>query len=148
MKIMNNLSKYIIEKLHLNKDINTDNITDELLDIFKPKKYSDDIKYFIDKWVKENNIYDLLIYIEISDYKDISKKINNKFKVKYFRSIDSEPTKFLRDIYKKVNSNWNFIGSTTGLGFKDNYFSYVDKEFTNNQRIYIIGNPREDDNIK
>ena len=146
--IMNNLNTYIIEKLHLNKNINANNITDELLDIFKPKKYSDDIKYFIDKWVKENNIDDLLIYVEISDYRNISKKVNNKFEVKYFYSIDSEPTKFLRKIYEKVNSNWNFIGSTTGLGFKDNYFSYADEEFNNSRRIYIIGNPSKDENIK
>ena len=145
---MNNLSTYIIEKLHLNKNINTNNITDELLDIFKPEEYSDDIRYFIDKWVKENNIHDLLIYVELSDYKNIFKKVNNKFEVKYFYDIDSNPTKFLRKIYEKVISNWNFIGSTTGLGFKDNYFSYADKEFSNSRRIYIIGNPAEDETIK
>jgi len=146
---MNNLSTYIIEKLHLNKDINTENIdvVSELLNILKPK-YPDVVKNYIDKWVKENNIYDLLIYVELSDYKNISKKVNNKFEVKYFYDIDSEPTKFLRKIYKKVISNWRPIGNTAGLGFKDNYFSYADDKFTNNQRIYIIGNPNEDENIK
>lgn len=142
---MKELNSYIIEKLHLNKDIEIkgeDSIVDNILnwcDIHKPKyseKNYETIKYQLDKWVRKNDVNVVDMYAEDSNQSKehvskLSKEIANKAHVLSFDDfynlfIGSFPkgTDF-NDILLYKSGNINIYGNEKGLSFQTENFSLL-----------------------
>ena len=64
---MRHINKYIIEKLHINKDIKINNIfksVDEIINVFNIKSYG--AKEIIKRWIADNKISEVIIYYDKS----------------------------------------------------------------------------------
>ena len=101
---MNNLSTYIIEKLHLNKDIKVNSIfksVDEIIDVFKIKSFG--AGELIRRWIVDNKISEVIIYYDKSS--DIIDDEYNTEKMIYDNNKVDEYLKLLKTNNKDI-SNW------------------------------------------
>ena len=142
---MKELDLYIIEKLHLNKDIEIkgeDNIVDNILnwcDIKKPKyseKNFETIKWQLEKWVKNNNVEVVDMYSQdTTESKNhiskLSKEIANKVHVlefdtyyNFFTGPFPKGTNF-DDIMLYRHGNIDIYGNEKGLCFQTANFSLL-----------------------
>jgi hypothetical protein len=96
------INNYILEKLHLNKDIKTNNIfksVDEIINVFKIKSFG--ATEIIKRWIVDNKISEVIIYYDkssdiVDDEYNTTKMIYNNNKVnEYLELIDG-----------KAVSNW------------------------------------------
>ena len=101
---MNNLSTYIIEKLHLNKDIKVNSTfknADEIIDVFKIKSFG--ASELIRRWIVDNKISEVIIYYDKSS--DIIDDEYNTEKMIYDNNKVDEYLKLLKTNNKDI-SNW------------------------------------------
>ena len=98
---MNNLSTYIIEKLHLNKDISIFKSVDEIIDVFKIKSFG--ASELIRRWIVDNKISEVIIYYDKSS--DIIDDEYNTEKMIYDNNKVDEYLKLLKTNNKDI-SNW------------------------------------------
>ena len=98
---MNNLSTYIVEKLHLNKDISIFKSVDEIIDVFKIKSFG--ASELIRRWIVDNKISEVIIYYDKSS--DIIDDEYNTEKMIYDNNKVDEYLKLLKTNNKDI-SNW------------------------------------------
>ena len=96
------INNYILEKLHLNKDIKTNNIfksVDEIINVFKIKSFG--ATEIIKRWIVDNKISEVIIYYDKSS--DIVDDEYNTTKMIYDNNKVNE---YLELIDGKAISNW------------------------------------------
>ena len=101
---MNNLSTYIIEKLHLNKDVKVNSTfknADEIIDVFKIKSFG--AGDLIKRWMVDNKISEVIIYYDKSS--DIIDDEYNTEKMIYDNNKVDEYLELLKTNNKDI-SNW------------------------------------------
>jgi len=97
------INNYILEKLHLNKDIKVNNnifkSVDEIINVFKIKSYG--AKEIIKRWIIDNKISEVIIYYDKSS--DI---IDNEYNTTKMIYDNNKVDEFLELTDGKFISNW------------------------------------------
>ena len=130
---MRHINKYIIEKLHINKDIKINNIfksVDEIINVFNIKSYG--AKEIIKRWIADNKISEVIIYYDKSSG-IIDTEYNTTKMIQDNKKVD-EYLELLKANGKAV-SNWKSADNKemkSNIQFNDFLFfidSYINVNF-------------------
>ena len=115
---MKQINNYILEKLHLNKDIKLNNIfkgVDEIIDVFKIKSFG--AKEIIKRWIVDNKISEILIYYDcksniVDDEYNTTKMIYDNNKVNEYLELlktnENDVSNWKSADNKEIKSNIQF----------------------------------------
>jgi hypothetical protein len=113
---MINLHNYILEKLHLNKDINLSNVLDKIEYLSGLNGSRKELTDVIKDWIDDNEVSDVSVYMP-TDNKDILQEYNVKDELINEIIFDDKVIKELKDketiqsLYKNVNDTTSISGN-------------------------------------
>jgi len=140
---MININTYILEKLHLNKDMeiktsidSIDKVRDIIISVF--------LFVLITKSYKENSVFKKEIYWSKINYQDIINILNNHFKYNFSISdVDKKDGSIYKLIKEERNTIQNLVnGYTKSIYYNNEKLNMVGKELIEKYKEYIYKNKK------